>query len=221
MLRRLSQVTALAILFTAGLVHSRWSGHLTSPQELRSQAAALDRIPLVLGNWHGQSQTLDERMIQVAGISHYLMRQYQNERTGDKLTVLLVCGPPGPISVHTPEVCYTGIGYQQASPLTRQRVDAETPARGDEFWVAKMAKPDALVPESLRILYGWSVGGPWTASDHPRLDFGGAPALYKLYVVSEDGGAESASSSESHPDEAFLRQFLPELRKALPTGPRT
>jgi hypothetical protein len=219
MLRRLPQLTALAILFTVGLVHGRWSGRSTSPQELKSQAAAVDRIPLVLGDWHGQSQTLDERMIQVAGISHYLMRRYQNERTGDKLTVLLVCGPPGPISVHTPEVCYAGIGYQQAGPLTKQRVDAEPPL-GDEFWLTKMAKPDALVPENLRILYGWSVGGPWTASDHPRLDFGGAPALYKLYVVREDG-AESASASKSDPGEAFLRHFLPELRKALPPAPQT
>lgn len=219
MLRRLPQLTALIILFTVGLVHGRWSGRSASPQELKSRAAAVDRIPLVLGDWHGQSQTLDERMIQVAGISHYLMRRYQNERTGDKLTVLLVCGPPGPISVHTPEVCYAGIGYQQAGPLTKQRVGAEPPL-GDEFWLAEMAKPDALVPENLRILYGWSVGGPWTASDHPRLDFGGAPALYKLYVVREDG-TESASSSESDPGESFLRQFLPQLRKALPPAPQT
>lgn len=221
MLRRLPQLIALAILFTAGLVHGRWSGRWTSSPELKSQAAAMDRIPLVLGDWHGQSQTLDKRMIQVAGISHYLMRQYHNVGTGDKLTVLLVCGPPGPISVHTPEVCYTGIGYQQTGPLTKQRVDAETPPRGDEFWVAKMAKPDALIPEALRILYGWSVGGPWQASDRPRLDFGGAPALFKLYVVREDGGAESAKPSASDPGEAFLRQFLPELRKALSPAPRT
>ena len=61
-----------------------------------------------------------------AELEGWLARRYLHRRTGVVVHVLLLCGRPGPLSVHTPEVCYYGqrpnnmypcvIGYSNRGP---------------------------------------------------------------------------------------------------------
>ena len=41
----------------------------------------------------------------------YLLRTYTHRISGETFQVLLVCGKPGPTSLHPPDVCYQGAGY--------------------------------------------------------------------------------------------------------------
>ena len=63
----------------------------------------------------------------------------------------------------------------------------------------------------LRIWWAWNDGKGWRAPDYPRLAFGGAPALFKMYVVEE-------AALKSDASEEFLRVLLPALDEALFTG---
>ena len=58
-----------------------------------------------------------------AGIKGCVYRRYRNPRTGESVSVLLVCGRGGPISVHTPDVCYAGAGYRPTARSEPKEVD--------------------------------------------------------------------------------------------------
>jgi hypothetical protein len=91
---------------------------------------------------------------------------------------------------------------------------ADSPAA---FWVGNFRKVGAPVPEFLRIYWAWNDGGGWAAADNPRLAFGRAPALYKLYVVRAT--VDVSAPPERDPAADFLRQFLPLADAALARPP--
>jgi hypothetical protein len=207
-------MAAVAVVLISGLIHGICSGRWAASSELNELVARIGRTPATIGDWESRQQELDQRTMRRAGIDGCLMRSYHNRRDGSLVSVLLVCGRPGPIAVHSPAVCYAGIGYD-----TGDRGSWFSPASGspDRFWVADYRKIDSARPEQLRIFYAWSDGGPWKASGNARLDFAGAPALCKLYVVRETAGPTPQAASD--PAAGFLRELLPELRKSLSLGP--
>ena len=119
-------VTVLASGAAAGLCTGRWG----SSRTVQSAVARLDHVPLSLGtDWDVQEGTkLSEREIAVAEIDGYLARRYFHRRTGTFVSVMLLCGRPGPLSVHTPEVCYAGSGYDEIGSARRLYGGRHTPA---------------------------------------------------------------------------------------------
>ena len=78
----------------------------------------LKEIPTVLGNWRmveGAEATLDPEIARVAGSSDHVLRAYENQRTGEKATVLVLYGLAELVWGHTPEVCYPATGGRAAS----------------------------------------------------------------------------------------------------------
>ena len=214
MARGFAYAAALAVVISAGIVNGVLTGRWTTSTGLRDRVAALDRVPMVVGDWAGHASDLDRRTIEQAGIKGYLLRRYENRRLGAAVTVLLVCGRPGPISVHTPEVCYSGIGYEPESATSKRVIAVAGSPRPDEFWVTNLVKPGPAAAEHLRIFYSWGNDGTWHASERPRLEFGGSEALYKLYVIRATSGVDVPREGDVGAE--FVRQLLPELRKALP-----
>jgi hypothetical protein len=119
------------------------------------------------------------------------------------------------MSVHTPEVCYRGAGYELFGPPVRHDVkDAVTPAA---FWTATFVKPNTTGSD-LQLYWGWDGGDGWKAPTSARWEFAGRPALYKLYLSQVRTGT---AADERHVDE-FLRSFLPALDVAVsPEGKRS
>lgn len=214
MRRALPSLFALLITLAAGAVHGMWTGRWTHSHALDERAAALTRVPSSFGEWRGEDMKLDERTIEAAGIAGYLMRTYRNSR-GEQVQVLIVCGRPGPISVHTPEICYVGAGYVQTSEAARTPVNMTTSGRPSDFWALDFQKPGPAGPDRLRIYYTWGVGPSWIAADSPRIEFAGVPALYKMYLVRPNPATGSDATLES-----FTQAFLPVLNQALAVAPR-
>ena len=150
---------------------------------------------------------LDAEDVSQARLAGYSWRRYQNTATGDAVSVLLLCGRPGPLSVHTPDACYGGGGYEMAAPPRR------VTAQAAEFWTARFRKSGSATPEDLRIWWSWNAAGAWKAADSPRLDFARFPVLYKLYVIVEDASAARSADAKSCPE--LLDHLLPALDKAL------
>lgn len=211
MLRTFSYLAALAVVIGAGAVSGLWTDRWSARDRLTLQVARLNQVPLTIGDWQGQALTLDPHMITRAEIAGYLMRRYENPR-GDVVTVLLVAGRPGPISVHTPEVCYGGAGYEPSAPKGKCLIDRDA-SGSEEFWLADFVKQATTAPEHLRILYGWTPDGSWSASEQPRLDFASVPALYKLYIVRATFAADEPVQDD--PGAQFARQFLPVVRASV------
>jgi hypothetical protein len=140
-------------------------------------------------------------------------RRYTNARTGDVVSVLLVCGRPGPMAAHTPDVCYGGAGYEMVGQPVR-RTYRPTDAGPAEFWTARFHKPSDPLGGQLRIYWSWNARGDWEAADNARLAFAGAGALYKIYVICE-ASAAGAAPEDDDPGKPFLDLALPSLEKAL------
>jgi hypothetical protein len=207
MLRCLPLLLVGALLVADGYAHGLWTSRWGSTVELSSAAARLDDVPLVIGDWQGKDrEPLSARELDETGFAGYVRRRYQHRQTGASVDLLLACGRGGPIAVHTPDVCYRGAGYQLMGGQTKQV------EQGAEFWKIRAGKPETLSPTQLHIYWSWSTSGAWKAPDNPRLAFGGAPALYKLYLVHEALG-EGRASDEVCRD--FLGQLLPSLDQAL------
>jgi hypothetical protein len=205
-------LAALPLVVAYGVVEGSWTGRWHRSADLDLAVARLDKVPLEIGDWRGEALELGAQQARVAQIEGSLLRRYTNGRTGATVTVLIVCGRPGPIAVHPPDVCYGGAGYTPTAAPTRSTVEGEAPAGTAEFWGATFVKSDAVVPERLSIRWAWGSRGEWAAADHPRLRFARAAALYKMYVICP-ALADKADADE--PSRQLLPPLLGELQKAL------
>lgn len=206
MFRTMSGPVAVGILLFSGLCH----GHLTA--RWRGGPAVdmnpvLAQLPAVVGDWEG-TDLGDYK--EPPGYHGSLARRYKDRRSGENVTILLMCGPPGLVSVHTPDVCYGASGYEVEKPV-RESVPLEG---ADEavFYASNLVKSKSAEQTSLRIYWAWNAAGAWTVADNPRLTFAGRPTLFKLYVLRE---AAEARPAPQDPCVQFLRAFLPEAQRVL------
>jgi hypothetical protein len=151
----------------------------------------------------------------VAEVVGHLARNYTNRVTGQKVSVLLLCGRPGPMSVHTPEVCYQGSGYEIVGKQEKRQTKIEATGRTADLWTAQFKKP-GIAPQPVRLFWGWGRGENWVASDQPRFTYARSRYLYKLYVT------RSLSSSDDPVDKDpcldFFQLLFPELQRCLSPG---
>jgi hypothetical protein len=213
MTRAAPLLTVFAVVVASGVIPGAWSNRWTSSAALERSAARLADLPLTLGDWDGQEDKLDDGQVAAAEVAGHLLRRYVNRRTGDVVSVLVLCGRPGPVSLHTPEVCYRGAGYDQVGARVKQPV----PGPGGECWACRFQKPAAPTPENLRVFYTWNGGGPWEAPDNPRLHFARRPALYKLYVIRPMLREDEPAAED--PALGLLRTLLPASRAVFFPAP--
>ena len=202
----------LAVMATAA-VHGRWTERWSPEADLGPRVERLKNVPADLGDWHGTDEELDPEQQRGAGLAGYVLRRYENRSTGEAVTMMLVVGRPGSVAVHTPDVCYAGAGFAPAADPVRVEAGGPGETATDAFWTARFAKQRSAVPVNLRVLWGWGLGGAWTAPDNPRITFARSGYLYKLYVIRVMNSADEPMDQD--PSLAFLRKMLPELRKAL------
>jgi hypothetical protein len=203
--------TALVLVAFAGLAHglatSRW--HRSAALE-RALARVAD-VPLRIGSWQGHALPTDPEVFAQARAEAYWMRRYQETGTARAVTVILMCGRPGPLAVHTPDVCYRGAGYEMAGSAASLDVSLKDGTKG-QLWTAVFSKEQGMAGGQLRLFWMWNADGQWQAPASPRMAFAGRSALYKLYVVRELAGAEPLSAD---PTLDFIGQLLPALNGAL------
>ena len=204
--------TAFVVLVVCGLVHGLWTDRWALAKEPGASAAKVANVPLKIGDWEGQDQEINPRDLEKAEAVGWLWRTYVHRRTGNAVSILLLCGRSGPIAVHPPDVCYRGAGYEPVS-VVRHQLPVESSSSPPEFMVGHFQKQEAAVLQHLRILWAWSATGPWMAPEHPRWTFARHPALFKLYVLRQlPRGDEKL---EDDPVVEFIRLLVPELQKAL------
>jgi hypothetical protein len=213
MLRILPVLAAAALLIASGVLHGLRTDRWGLDPDLEAAAARLDKVPDSLGDWQARPMPLDKRQLEQAEIVGHLSRNYTNERTGAQVSVLVVCGRSGPITRHTPDVCYQGQGYV---PNKKVRYEAKAGSASGELWTARFDKPNTANFDALRIYWGWTRDGLVTAPEDERITFFNVKVLYKIYVIRQLLTPNEATEEESTRE--FLGLFLPELSKALAVG---
>jgi EpsI family protein len=211
-MKRILPSLAIAILASLTVVSGALQGRLTSrwgmPPDAKAAVAALESLPQEFGGWRLQdTQELSEVVRNTLQCEDHLVATYVND-SGAMVNFAILLGPHGPISVHTPEVCYSSRQYDIVED--RARVRAGQPNQEDHFWRTRFRARD-LDAREMHVYYAWSDGGPWTASQSPRVEYAGRPYLFKLQLAGyPEGGSESAFD----PCEDFLNDFAPAWRQA-------
>lgn len=223
--RYLPTALAAALILGAGTLYGRWTNRWGYAPEFRRVVEALPRIPHDLGRWHGEdveeTATFRQQREQ-AEIEGCVLRRYVHRPTGTAITMMLVCGPTGPIATHNPEACYGGGGRHLVGTPATLAIPGGDGAGAPEatFLQGDFRKPGSATSALLKICWSYNSGGGWIGSDDPRMTFAGRPALFKLYLI-----RELADTGGSPPDDAltpeFLELLLPELDQILSLEPDT
>jgi hypothetical protein len=164
-----------------------------------------------IGTWSGTEESLEPGIMEQAQIEGYLLRRYTDEQSGTVVSLLIVCGRPGPVSVHTPDVCYGGAGFALESGMKALDIeDVGGPAR---FRVGDFIKEASTRVDRLRVFWAWTVGSGFEEPTRPRIAYALQPYLYKMYVVRNLAGGNPAP--EDDPSVGFLKAALPVLQATL------
>jgi hypothetical protein len=207
MTKWLAAITASIALVASGLVHGFWTDRWRPSPDVAAAAERLERLPLELGPWKGAVVEVKPGQAG-AGVAGCIQRRYENRSTGASVVVAVVCGRPGPVSIHTPDACYGASGYEVG------RSDRISVPQGKgELWKTDAARKTATDEVRVRVYYGWHTAAGWQAPDDARTAFAREKVLHKLYLVRELVGSNDSPRAE--PCEDLMRLLLPALDRAL------
>jgi hypothetical protein len=206
-------MAAVGLLAAYTWAEGVWTGRWNPSDAPRAVAARLKQIPRAIGAWDGEDSGFDERQLALGGLDGYLYRIYSDSATGDQVHVLIVCGRPGPVSVHTPDVCYRGLGFSALSHPVRKSLALDSPGDGATCWTADFQRPIPGGTETLRIAWSWFAAGQWQAADRPRFEFAREPALVKAYLIHPLADPRAAWEDDSIP--RLARSLWPLLSESL------
>jgi hypothetical protein len=205
----------LGILLGSEFFHGQWTNRWKLSGEPEASCARLPKQeePMIVGDWRGRpGAPLQDEDLVLGEIAGYFFQEFTNPR-GQRVYVLVVCGRPGPIAVHTPEVCLNGEGYAVQGEKQRLEIPLAAPYKPVGFWVGQFYRTDGGLRRDRRQFWSYGANGTWTADDNPRFNFARYPALYKIYIMRPLPRKDD--KLEDDPTLEFIKVFMPELQKRL------
>jgi hypothetical protein len=212
-MRALALILAFVTILVPGIVHGLWTGRWTRSEQLENFTARLANIPANVQAWHGEDVPLDPRELARAELTGCSARRYVHQPSGRQLLVVVSCGRPGPVSLHTPDFCFPATGFTITGSQGSRAFNAPDGSTA-HFNAATFVKTKPTGTEFLQVYWAWNANSGWQAPAQPRLTFGGRPALYKLYVICPFA-ADGQKQEVEEICRSFLQVFLPELQKSL------
>ncbi len=204
-------VLAAALIVATGFATGQWTGRWHTPEQLAQSASRIASLPANMGDWHGEDVPLDERQVKMAHLAGYIQRRYRNKATNGEVTVLLMCGRPGPIAVHTPDVCFTGNGFELSDTPGRYTPEGFSADKAT-FALGDFRNDGSAALSRLNVLWAWTADGRWDAPARPRFTYARAPVLYKLYFVFD---MQPTGRLEDDPRNKFIPLFLTEIDRVV------
>lgn len=179
----------------------RWG----KPADIQAAARKLQQIPKTCGPWEATtSDKLDEQVQRILESAGYILRTYIHQETRASVQVAILLGPPGPTSVHTPDICYASHDYTTVQE--NERWELTDGQRRHAFW-AMTLKPVELNASQLRVYHAWTTGDQWSAPDNARFEFAGSRYLYKIQLACPLADV-SVAGTDKDPGREFLRYFV-------------
>jgi hypothetical protein len=226
-------LVALATVATGvvtGTLGNRWQ----RPHDLSAVAKSLDKLAATpqVGPWRlKETSHLGPEIAKLLHTSGDISCKYVNEQTGDTVDMVVLVGETGPLSTHSPEVCYSSREYQVVSEPESQKIES---AAGPAEFLSMTLSSDGLDGSLLRVWYAWHNGTQWRAPRNARIALRAEPFLYKIQIATYLTGLEDGRQAGSRPaDEkvgtaakqaevcrTFLVDIMPLLNGALVQSPK-
>jgi len=222
-------LVTLATGVVTGTIGNRWQ----RPHDLGAVAKSLEKITATpqVGPWRlMDTSRLSPEIAKLLHTSGDISCKYVNDQTGDLVDLVVLVGETGPLSTHSPEVCYSSREYQVVSEPESQKVES---AAGPAEFLSMTLSSDGLDGSLLRVWYAWHNGAQWLAPRNARIALRAEPFLYKIQIATYLTGLEVGRQPGSRPaDEkagaaakqaevcrTFLVDFMPLLNGALAQHP--
>jgi hypothetical protein len=170
-----------------------------------------DSIPMKIGPWTGFRKELTESTLRGAEAQAYLCRIYRHETTREEVSVLVLYGQPAALGAHTPEVCYSAIGFEPCGAVGKISLPNSEFFPKIELWQGRFQR--GRDRETVEVTWGWGADGKWSADDNPRFTYATHQMILKIYA--QRATVETVSDTTS----SFLSLFFKELNQAVRTRP--
>jgi hypothetical protein len=187
--------------------------------ELQSRESPfpLKEVASVLGTWRaleGTEETLDPEIAKVAGSSDHVIRTYVDDKTGERVKVLLLYGPAQAVWGHTPEVCYPAIGFKSVLNSREIQVPLENSERSAAFREALYGKTRGGTTELREVYYSFLNAGEWRSEMGQQWKrFRYYPGMFKIQVERTVKVAQLGDS----PTKDLLAYLVEEIEKRAGT----
>lgn len=217
-LQSLSLALLIAITVVAAIVQGRATNRWGASDTIANAATIFTRLPKTFGDWNLlETQELPSQVRGILQTEHYSQGVYEHRSTGQRATLTLLLGPPGPMSVHTPDICYSAADFSQISD--RHQVNIVPGDTNDTAWMTQFHSAHDVQDSILRVYYSWHNGQRWKAVEEPRVTYGARPYLFKVQAATElPAGAENDAEDAAR---SLLQQFCSVFDQSLtPTESR-
>ena len=201
-------VVVAALTVGSGVIHGRITERWSSDVGGEEAGQRLETIPEEFGGWKCvETKELTETELGILECDGYIYRVYEEASTGDRVKIVVLVGPSGPTSVHTPEVCYPSRSFQQEGRRVELYLD-DGEGGEDQFWSVLFTRR-AGDTDAVLACYAWFADGNWLAPDRPRYELLGYPYLYKMQLTM------TASLYSLDTPEETSKRFLERFARAV------
>ena len=109
----IAAVVAGFLMFVSSAAYRVLAARLAAPVNTTSMPpAALERLPLQIGDWTGQKVPLDEAIVRATDTEAHINRRYLRHNSSEYILLYVAYGVRArDLMPHRPEVCYTGAGW--------------------------------------------------------------------------------------------------------------
>jgi len=178
----------------------------------------LVEIPMKLGPWKGEESKLDSEIARVTGAVDMASRIYTDQRTGTKVSVVVLYGPATKVYIHSPENCYPRAGFRQIDNRMVQEISngrEEVP-----FASLLYEKGGGSTIERHQVYYSWLYGNMWSPVTLKQKQVDRLPGMFKVHVDRIVGLHEKIDADD--PGLKFLSILMPDLQRRIDeaTSPR-
>ena len=172
---------AVTFLGVAGGVRF-WQAWRVQDYILKNQETPfpLKDIPLTLGDWKGKEDKLDPEIAQATGCRDYIFRTYTDERTGVRLSVIVLFGPPMDVIEHAPDKCSPMAGYTDVDGPSGKCVPVGD--RRIPFSAITFQKGEGGGADRQEVYYTWHYG-QWTPMRGSTKQVERIPGMYKVHLA--------------------------------------
>lgn len=212
----LAPASATVLILTSGVIYGLQTNRWSTAPDIQAAAGLLDDVPAKIGDWEGRDIPISERQLKIAGADGYVYREYLNRINGRKVHLMLLCGAPGPISLHPPQVCFASAGWDPQVVKTG-KVQSQQGNDLGQFQIGTFTRKGTTVSQQMLTYWAWNASREWECPERPRFKFAGSPHLFKIYVSTSSPVSNVDNELDKQQAEAcedFMRLLLPALKKA-------
>ena len=198
--------------YVEGNKSDRWGD--AKSEKLDRFTELVTTVPIQIGDWVGRDDEINQEEFEASNCTACISRTYTNTE-GQSVNVYLVSGTGRHVTIHTPDWCYVGAGYDKVEDPHQYKIQmgAADSDNDPEFLTTVFRKEDPLSKQEIRIFWSFADNKNWAGPKQPKAVFGGRPAMYKVYLITDANDVGWAI--ESNPTINFVKEFMPIVNDIL------